>query len=55
MLENWKDQEKILYHHKLLYVLEIMKHKVICRYYNDLLVSYFEIKKIRELVARMYF
>lgn len=36
-------------------MLEIVRHKVISRHYNDLLAGYFRNKKIKELVAKKYF
>lgn len=55
MLEAWENQETILYHQSLPYIPEIVKHKVISRYHNNLLVDYFGIKKAKELRVRNYF
>lgn len=34
---------------------EIIRHEIINKHYNNLLTSYFRIKKIRKLVAKKYF
>lgn len=34
---------------------DIISYKIISKYFYKLLANYFEIKKIRELVARKYF
>lgn len=55
MLEGWKDQEEILDHQSLLYMLKIVGYKVISRYHDDPLADHFGIEKTMELVARKYF
>lgn len=47
-LERWlkKNADKILCHQSLPYVLEIIRTKLIKRYYSNLLASYFKIDKI---------
>ena len=45
----------MLQYRGLAYVLEIIRFKVISRYYNDLLAGYFGIEKMKELVGRKYY
>ena len=53
--ENWQYSNRILHYQDLLYIPEIIKTKPISRYYNNPLVGYFGIKKIRKLVTRKYY
>ena len=52
---NWEDFDRILHHQGMVYVPEIIKTKLISRNYNHLLAGYFGIKKMQELVIRMYY
>lgn len=54
ILEGWKDDNGVAQYQDLLYVPEIMCSKLISCHYIDLLVGYFEIDKIQELVAKKY-
>ena len=51
---NWQDINNVLYHQGLFYVPEIIQTKLINRHHNNLLVGYFGIEKIQELVAQKY-
>lgn len=53
--KRWEDIQGVLHHQDLLYVLEIIKSKVINYHHDDLLPSYFGINKTRKLVAKKYF
>lgn len=55
LLEDWKDIEGILYYQSLSYISKIILSKIISCYYDDLLASYFKIKKTKELIYRRYF
>lgn len=43
------------YYKDLLYILKIICPKIIIYYDNDLLVSHFDIKKIRDLIIKKIF
>ncbi len=45
LLEGWKDIEELLYYQGLLYVLKLIRLKLISRHYNDPLASHFNIEK----------
>lgn len=49
--QKLEDQENSLYYQSLLYMSEIIKHKVISKHYNNPLASHFGIEKTKELVA----
>ena len=55
LLEGWKNIEKVLDYQNLLYNWKIVCLKLISRYYNDLFVGHFDIKKIQELIAKKYY
>ena len=54
-LEGWNDDMKVLQYQGLLYILRIIRFKVISHHNNDLLIRYFRINKIWKLVVRMYY
>ena len=43
---NWQDINSILYYQSFPYILEAIQIKLINKYYNNLLIGYFDIKKI---------
>lgn len=53
--EAWEDVESILYHQGFPYILEIIWSKLISRYYNDLLASYFGNDKTCKLIIKKYY
>ena len=55
MTEVWIEIDRVLYHEDLLYLPEIIRTEIISRYHNDLLASYFRVKKTMELVAEKYY
>lgn len=52
--KNWDNVKKFLYYYSLLYVLEIIQIKLICKHHNDLLAGYFGIKTKQEFIAQKY-
>ena len=52
---NWEDSNKILHHQGLPYIPEIIRNELISRHHNNLLVGYFGIEKIQELITRKYY
>lgn len=53
--EGWENIKKVLYYQGLPYVLKIIRSELISKYYNDLLISHFNIEKIEELIVRKYY
>lgn len=53
--EDWKNIESVFYHQGLMYILEIICLKIICCHHNNLLVSYFEINKLENLLPESTF
>ena len=45
----------MLYHQDLFHVPEIIQKKLISKHHNNLLASYFGIKKINKFVAQKYY
>ena len=52
---NWQDVKGILYHQGLLYILEIIRMKLISKHHDNPLAGHFRIEKTRELVAWKYY
>ena len=44
----------MLYYQRVLYILKIIKTKHISLYRNNLLVSYFKVKKTLKVIAKNY-
>lgn len=55
LFEDWKDIERVLYHHNLLYVPEIICSILINCHHNNLLASHIEINKMQKLIAKKYY
>ena len=53
--EDWKEVKRVLQYRALLYILEIIRSKVISCHHIDLLIGHFGIDKTRELVGRKYY
>ena len=53
--DGWEDINGVLHHQSLPYVPEIIRTELISRHHDDPLAGHFDIKKIRELVARKYY
>lgn len=53
--EGWEDVQKVLYKKDLLYIPKIVRTELINKFYDDLLVGYFGIKKTLELIAQKYY
>lgn len=54
-LKDWKNIKEVLYHQSIMYIPEIIKTEFISRHHNNLLASYFVLKKTQELVAQKYY
>lgn len=54
-LKNLKDDKRVLQYEGFLYVSEIIYSKLINHYYKFLLIGYFEIDKIQELIDWRYY
>ena len=52
--ESWENIEEIFYYQSLLYFLKVIWSELINKHHNNLLTSYFGIKKTWELIARKY-
>ena len=50
-----KNIKNILYYKNLLCILKIIYLELISKYYDNLLVNHFEIKKIQMLIIRKYY
>ncbi len=55
LLESWKDINQVLSYQSLLYVLKVICLELISRHHNDCRISYFDIEKTQELIARKYY
>lgn len=55
MKEGWEDIDELLHRESLPYVFEIIRTKLINRYYNNPLAGYFGIEKTKELIAQKYY
>lgn len=53
--KNLKSFNKVLYYSEFFYVSKIIWNKLINRYYNNLLVDYFGIKKTYRYITRRYY
>lgn len=53
--KNFKNLKLVLYHQSSLYVLEIIKIKLINKYHNNILEDYFDIKKTCKLITIKYY
>lgn len=53
--KGWKLIKRILSYKGLSYILKIVKTELISRYHNNLLVGYFRINKIQELIDQKYY
>ena len=53
--KGWEEVEGVLQSQRLLYVLKIIRSKVISCHYDNLLVGYLGIDKTRELVNWKYY
>ena len=49
-LDRYKDVNRVLHYQGLLFISEIIQIKLISRYHNIFLASYFGINKTRELI-----
>lgn len=54
MKDNYKEADVILHHQELFVILEAIQIELISRYYNDFLVSHFDINKTKELIRQKY-
>lgn len=52
---SWENIDEVLHNQGLPYIPEIIQIKLISHHHDDLLVGYFEIDKIREMIARKYY
>lgn len=56
MKDSWKeDINKMFHQENLLYIPKVLQIKLISRYYNNLLASYFDINKTQKLIAQKYY
>ena len=56
MKDGWKKNEDgVLCHQSLLYMPEIVRTKLISRYHDYLLTSYFGINKTQKLITQKYY
>lgn len=53
--EDLKNVKDIFHYEGLAYIPEIIYSKIISHHNNNLLASYFRVKKFRELVTKKYF
>ena len=53
--EGYKEVDEVLHHQDLLFVPEAIRMELISRQYDDLLSTYFGIKKTCKLLAEKYF
>lgn len=53
--DGWEEIEEVLHRKNLLYVLEIMRTKLISRDHDYLLAGHFEINKTKELIVQKYY
>ena len=53
--DNQKNINSVLHHQDIFYILEIIRTKLIRKYYNDLPADYFGIKKTQKLFAQKYY
>ena len=54
-MDRYKDVDGVLYHQRLLFVLEIIRTELIRWHHDDSLEGHFGIDKTRELIGRKYY
>lgn len=54
-LNRFKNINRMLHHQKRSFVLEIIQIKLISKYHNNFLASYFSINKTKKLISRKYY
>ena len=52
---SWEDIKGVLHHQSLPFIPEAIRTELISQHHDNLLVGYFGIKKIRELIVRKYY
>ncbi len=53
--KSWEDVDRVLDWKDIFYVLRVIWTELICRHYDNVLASHFDIKKTRELIVRKYY
>ena len=53
--EGWENIKQMLHYQGPLYILKVIRSKLISRYHNDSLAGHFGIKKTHKLIARKYY
>ncbi len=55
LLEGWEDIKQVLHYQDLPYVPKVICLELMSRHHDNPLISHFDIKKTRELIARKYY
>ena len=55
LLKGWKDIKQVFHYQGLPYIPKVIFLELINKHYDNFFVSYFGIKKTRELIARKYY
>ena len=55
LVKDWQNIEDVLHYKGLFYIPKMIQTELISRYYDNLLTSHFDIKKIQKFVAQKYY